>query len=393
MSKALVVCCDGTWNEPDELRKGVAAPTNVAKVALGVIAGPGTGQLLHYETGVGTSPDERLVGGAFGFGLSRNVRNAYSWIAENYDPGDAENPADDIYLFGFSRGAYTARSVAGLIRNCGILQKDHVDRVDEAFAFYRDRTNATHPSAVSSQIFRQEYAWADDTIHFIGVWDTVGALGIPDKLPGWDAVSKLWPGWEEDWGFHDTQLSSHVRHACHAVSVDEKREPYKPTLWTAFDPAKQTLEQVWFAGVHSEVGGGTADHTLSDIALLWMVAQAKQYGLKFRPGLLDAGRSDGVLDPQGATGTVTPNYAGPLDDSYRGVWTMLHPYHRLSQPHMGDAPQQTVSSSAKRRLEERVGGYDPAGLRDYLAKGITDVTETTPPGTASPGTTPPEAGS
>jgi uncharacterized protein (DUF2235 family) len=376
MPKALVVCCDGTWNEPDQLRNGVAAPTNVAKVALGVVSGEGTGQRFYYEPGVGTAPDQHLIGGAFGFGLSRNVRNAYAWLAENYDPDD------NIYLFGFSRGAYTARSVAGLVRNCGILQKEHADRVDEAFAFYRDRTNQTHPKAVASQIFRQEYSHADDTIHFIGVWDTVGALGIPDRLPGWEEIAKLFTNWEQVWGFHDTQLSGHVRNAFHALSIDEQREPYKPTLWTGEPDPRQQLRQVWFTGVHSEVGGGTADHSLSDIGLLWMVERAKECGLEFQPGYLEAGGSDGVLDAQRKPGKVTPDYAGKLVDSRKGFWTVLHPYHRLSQPHIGDAPEQGVASSAKRRLEEGIDGYSPPGLEDFIkVKPDVKVVDETPAGT------------
>src|SRR5437764_8990980 len=124
MPKRLVVCCDGTWNVPDELRDGIAAPTNVAKLALGITAGEQSGQLLYYEPGVGTAPDEHLLG-AFGYGLSRNIRNCYRFVAECYEPGDL------LYLFGFSRGAYTARSLAGLIRNCGILRSKNVDQVDE----------------------------------------------------------------------------------------------------------------------------------------------------------------------------------------------------------------------------------------------------------------------
>jgi uncharacterized protein (DUF2235 family) len=144
MAKNLVVCCDGTWNDPDELRDHVAKPTNVAKLALALVsdvdksAGERS-QLMHYEPGVGTTADERLIGGAFGYGLSRNIRDGYRFLAQNYAPGDR------IFLFGFSRGAYTARSLAGLIHNCGVLRADCIDQVDAAFAFYRDRTNQTHP--------------------------------------------------------------------------------------------------------------------------------------------------------------------------------------------------------------------------------------------------------
>jgi uncharacterized protein (DUF2235 family) len=355
MTRQLVVCCDGTWNTPDEKRAGVAAPTNVAKLALGVVSDADAGQLLFYEPGVGTSPDKHLLGGAFGYGLSANVRSGYRFLAENYQPGD------NIFLFGFSRGAYTARSLAGLIRNCGILLPAHVDRVDEAFAFYRDRTSQTHPVAVASQLFRRMYSHPDDTIHFIGVWDTVGSLGIPDTLPGWEEVAKLFPGWEQLWGFHDTQLSSHVRHACHALAIDEQRVAFKPTLWTQDpNPGEQTLEQVWFAGVHTEVGGGSRDASLSDIALLWMVEKAKACGLLVTPGQLEVGSPDGVGQ------AIAPSYAGPIADSRSGLWSIMHAYHRLSELPFDGAPGQLMASSVVRRHDERVGGYAPPGLDDYL---------------------------
>lgn len=348
-----MVCCDGTWNEPDELRDGIGAPTNVAKLALGVETGGTSDQVLFYEPGVGTTPDERVVGGAFGYGLSRNICDCYRFLALNFTPGD------QLFLFGFSRGAYTARSLAGLIRNCGVLRPDHVDRVDQAYAFYRDRTSHTHPSALASQIFREMYAQDSDEIYFIGVWDTVGALGIPTNLPGWDWVSRQFTDWEQLWGFHDTQLSSHVKFAYHALSIDEQRDPFKPTLWTQGGGGGQTLEQVWFAGVHTEVGGGSRDSSLSDIALLWMVDKAKGCGLTFKAGQLEAGGSDG------AGGTVSPSWSGPIVDSRRGFWQAVHAYHRLTQPPVRAAPAQTVASSASRRFTE-LHAYAPEGLDWYL---------------------------
>jgi len=365
MPKQLVVCCDGTWNVPDELRGGVAAPTNVAKLALGVLTGDESGQLLFYEPGVGTSSDEHLLGGAFGYGLSRNVRNCYRFLAENYEPGDK------LYLFGFSRGAYTARSLAGLVRNCGILRTEHADQVDEAFAFYRDRTSQSHPSAVASQIFRRMYSYDHEDIHFIGVWDTVGALGIPVELPAWQEISKRVPGWEELWGFHDTQLSSHVGFAYHALAIDEQREPFRPTLWTQDSAAEgQTLEQVWFAGVHTEVGGGSADASLSDIALLWMVQRAKDCGLLLNPDQLEIGASDGVGE------LVAPNYAAEIVDSRKGVYEALRPYHRLKELPVDGAPGQSIASSSARRFGEGIDRYSPPGLQNYLeVLGVTPVAE------------------
>jgi len=359
------VCCDGTWDQPDQARDGVAVPTNVAKLALAVETSDRDTQRLFYEPGVGTAPDERLLGGTFGFGLSRNVCDGYRWLAQNFSPGDR------LFLFGFSRGAYTARSLAGLIRNCGILCPEHVGQVDQAFAFYRDRTSQSHPSALASRIFRNMYSQDDEEIYFIGVWDTVGALGIPTHtdLPGWDWVMEHFKQSEQLWGFHDTQLSSHVKFAYQALSIDELREPFQPTLWTQGGTGGQTLEQVWFAGVHTDVGGGSRDPSLSDIALLWMLEKARACGLKLKSGQLENGGTDG------AGGRVAPNWSGPMTQSRHGFWDVFDKYHRLKQPSVRSAPAQTVASSAATRFKQ-TQGYSPEGLAWYLnEKGEPCITE------------------
>jgi Uncharacterized alpha/beta hydrolase domain (DUF2235) len=373
VTKNLIVCCDGTWNDPDEQRHHESRPTNVAKLALMLASdfeADGAAQprqLVHYEKGVGTSARERLIGGGFGYGLSRNIRNGYRFLAEYYDPGDR------VYLFGFSRGAYTARSLAGLIHNCGILRKECVGQVDAAFAFYRDRTNQTHPKTIAAQLFREMHSHAKSKVYFTGVWDTVGALGIPELVPGWKELSKVFSGWKEMWGFHDTRLGPDVTFAYQALAIDEQRPPYEPTLWLQNDKpcAEQTLEQVWFAGVHSEVGGGTSDTSLSDIALLWMLDKACAAEVRLKPGQPDAGFGELELAAPG------PDYSAPIVQSRRGAWQLLHPLHRLRDPSVKSAPQQRVASSAERRFEERIGGYSPQGLKEYLAEfGTTEVTET-----------------
>jgi uncharacterized protein (DUF2235 family) len=368
MGKNLVVCCDGTWNDPDELRDHIAEPTNVAKLALALVSDVEKqegeqAQLMHYEPGVGTSPDERLIGGAFGYGLSHNIRNGYRFLAQNYTPGDR------VFLFGFSRGAYTARSLAGLIHNCGILRAECVDQADAAFAFYRDRTNQTHPKTIASHIFRDMYSYADSKVFFIGVWDTVGALGIPEQIPGWEELSKVFTGWEKLWGFHDTELSPEVEFAYHALAIDEERPPYEPTLWTQADTADgQTLEQVWFSGVHSEIGGGTSDSALSDIPFLWMVDKARTPG-PGTPGVLFKSGQPTAGSPALGVKPPAPNYAAAIVQSRRGPWQLLHPYHRLHEASVRSAPHQWISSSAARRFADQVGGYSPPGLKDYLAGG------------------------
>lgn len=370
MPRRLVVCCDGTWNVPDEERRGITAPTNVTKLALAVVCGEGTDQLLFYEPGVGTSPDERVMGGAFGYGLSRNIRSAYSFLAQSYRDGD------ELFLFGFSRGAYTARSLAGLIRNCGILRAEHADKVDVAYGFYRDSSSRTHPDGLASALFREMYAHGDQEIHFIGVWDTVGALGIPTALPGADWLTNHVKEFQEAWGFHNTQLSRSVRHAYHALAIDETREPFRPTLWSqAPDPGDQTLEQVWFAGVHTEVGGGSDDTSLSDIALLWMVEKAKACGLELRPNAFAFAGANGAAGPSHTTGpndaagpgAVRPYYGGPIVDSRHGLWDAVRAYHRLDELAVHGAPGQAMASSVVRRAHDEALRYAPRGLAAYLA--------------------------
>jgi len=354
MSRRLVLCCDGTWNRPDHLSGGVAAPTNVSKVALAIAdhdAG-GVSQLLYYQPGVGTRRLQRIRGGAFGLGLSRNVRDCYRFIVENYQPGD------ELYLFGFSRGAFTARSTAGLVRNAGILRRAHADRVDDAYSLYRSRTDRAHPRGIEARIFRRMYSHDEIDIRFIGVWDTVGSLGIPIdgvRLPLTDRL----------WGFHDTELSSHVRFAYQALAIDEKRGPFRPTLWKKQQGASaQTLEQVWFSGVHCDVGGGYEDPALSEIALLWMVARAGDCGLAFTADhFLPAPQP--VDQQRRALGEVAaPDALGAIHESRKGPYRLLPRYRRR----IAEPDDRSVASSAVRRHRETTG-YAPAGLDEYLDGG------------------------
>src|SRR4051794_8905278 len=264
--KRLVVCCDGTWNRPDHIDQGVAAPTNVAKIALALAESDSAGnpQLLHYEAGVGTRRWEHLVGGGLGVGLSRNVQECYRFVVDNYAPGD------ELYFFGFSRGAFTARSTVGLVRNAGVLLREHRHRIRQAYALYRDPRRDTEPGGIAARLFRRSYSYDEVYVHFVGVWDTVGALGIPIDGFRPPLLSRLW-------SFHDPKLSRYVRNAFHAVAIDERREPFKPTLWDRQpDATDQTLEQVFFAGAHCDVGGGYRDPALSEIPLLWMAGKARE---------------------------------------------------------------------------------------------------------------------
>ena len=167
----IAICTDGTWNKPDQEDRGKRKPTNVVKTARGIlpVAADGTSQIVYYSDGVGTNWGvDKIAGGGFGIGLSANVVEAYQFLVLNYKPGD------QIFLFGFSRGAYTARSLAGLINKLGVLPKDHAFYTPEAYMLYRDQA-----PKVRCEQFKSEHKTRDVPIKFIGVWDTVGALGIP----------------------------------------------------------------------------------------------------------------------------------------------------------------------------------------------------------------------
>ena len=280
-NKRLVICCDGTWNEPDQKVHGKPTdetePTNVLKTVRGLapIGADGVPQVVYYDTGVGTRGGfDKYVGGGLGAGLSRNIRRAYRFIANNYHEGD------QLFLFGFSRGAYTVRSLAGFIDAAGLLEKDNLRLLPEAYAFYRLAPDQRAGSLVEQRLRAAGEPLAGQVpIQFIGVWDTVGALGAPTPFLG-----RLTRNWVS---FHNTQLGAQVRHACQALAVDERRRPFRPVLWTGASGDNQTIEQAWFAGVHSNIGGGYRHCGLSDIALVWLANRAAGQGLAFRSAIAD----------------------------------------------------------------------------------------------------------
>ena len=341
MTKRLVLCCDGTWNTPDQTH-----PTNVTKLALAVAPRAGdVEQLAYYQRGVGTSRRERLRGGVFGWGLSRGVKDVYDFVVTHYEPGD------EIFLFGYSRGAYTARSVAGLIRNAGILRPENAARIDQAYALYREKSVA--PRDTASELFRRSFSHPDVRIRFVGVWDTVGALGIPvGANPIVGLVNRRWR-------FHDVRLSRSVDAAYHALAIDEKRRPFTPTLWRQNpDPQGQTLEQVWFAGCHSDVGGGSADTGLSDIALQWMVDKARSCGLVLAQDVFDA---DGVVAT--ASAGFAPDLMGKIHESRTGLARLLP---RLNRPIGAQAAGNESVSPTARERRSRIASYRPPNLESYL---------------------------
>lgn len=251
--KNLIVCTDGTWNTLTQKHDGVFSPTNVAIMSRIILSN--NKQLVYYDEGVGTGDwCDRVMGGVTGDGLNENIKQAYRFIVDNYQTGD------NIILFGFSRGAYTARSLAGLIVKAGILRKKYISSVDKVFKSYRKQQDLTEYSENYCHPNSQE-------IFFIGVWDTVSALGIPV----FNFMTK------RRYKFHDTKLSRKIKNAYHAVAIDEKRITFPVILWNNKTLiGRKTVEQVCFAGVHCNIGGGYAKKGLSDTTLDWMIGKIQK---------------------------------------------------------------------------------------------------------------------
>lgn len=243
-NKKLVVFLDGTWNSADQTTDdGQLCPTNVAKLFQATLPGQNGDQpqVIHYVQGVGTRRLERISGGGFGLGISDNIKEGYRFLVSNYESGD------DIYIFGFSRGAFSARSLAGMIRNSGILKREKFSLVNQAYDKYRNRSKQWRPDGPEAVAFKQKNTCGNETVKFLGVFDTVGALGAPFGIVLTWIIDKLLRC-----TFHDTQLSSIVQSAYHALATDEHRLPFRPAEMKAnknHDPSN--FEQKWFPGVHS----------------------------------------------------------------------------------------------------------------------------------------------
>jgi uncharacterized protein (DUF2235 family) len=340
--KRLVLCCDGTWNKPDEEKEGRPVPTNVVRLAYRVAKTDGAvPQISYYDQGVGTGNFfDRIVGGVLGEGLEDNIYDAYRFLIGNYELGD------EIFLFGFSRGAFTARSIGGMIRKCGILRRGAVDKYRNAKDFYHSPVRPDDAEAVA---FRKANSISPDQpikIKFIGVWDTVGSLGIPMK-----------GGVTEEFQFHDTELSGTVENAYHALAIDEHREPFLPTLWTYKTKPRQKVEQVWFCGAHSDVGGGYVADDASNLALVWMLEKARGTGLK--------------LDTEAVKAfPISSNPQGQLHASKGLLYVFSKSVDRAIGLVKGTSepdPTQSVHESVLQRWDGD-SQYRPPQLREYLKR-------------------------
>nr|WP_320190756.1 DUF2235 domain-containing protein [uncultured Desulfobacter sp.] len=260
--KRLIVCCDGTWNTPE-----MVCPTNVVKIAQAIpeVDANNVQQIVFYDEGIGTQNLlDKYAGGALGKGIDLNVQQAYRFIALNYSPGD------EIYLYGFSRGSYTVRSLAGMIGFAGMLERHQIDWIQEAYELYRKcrRGQSDEPA-----VFRAEHQTTIPDITFMGCWDTVEALGLPNKV---DFI-KIDNAFKDRYRFVNSVLGDHIRKAVHAVAIDEIRMEFDVTLMQASENrgAEQVTEE-WFPGDHGSVGGGTPHkRPLSDAALAWMIERTR----------------------------------------------------------------------------------------------------------------------
>lgn len=279
--KNIVICCDGTGNEYGRNN------TNVVETYALVVKD--ASQAVYYDPGVGTGGweynEESSVlratsDQATGYGLQKNVEDAYRYLMSSYKEGD------DVYLFGFSRGAFTVRSLAGMLYKCGLLYTEAVNLLEYASKIYNTKGNDGIAKRFRGTFTRK------CPVHFIGVWDTVESLAL-------NAGKR----------FHDAQLNPDVKYGFHALAIDEKRSQFQPSLWDERNiQPPQTIEQVWFAGFHSDVGGWYDERGLPNITLHWMLGKAQAYGLR-----VDAHKLKGYkCDPHDKT-----------HQSYSGFWKAL----------------------------------------------------------------------
>ncbi|SFI49930.1 DUF2235 domain-containing protein [Jannaschia pohangensis] len=379
--KRIVILCDGTWNRPESDH-----PTNVVRLgqALMPVDSDDIPQVPLYIEGVGTGRRgvtrfsrgvDRVLGGALGLGLMDNMVEAYRHLVFLHEPGD------EVFVFGFSRGAFTARSLVGFIRFSGLLARSDLASLPEAVARYterrfetaerRQRRNAEWRAIHSPHLMTDPddadvYAefGADLAepfrLAYLGVWDTVGALGVPGHLTAAPIFNKRY-------SFHDTDLSPMVRAARHAVALDERRKAFRPTLWTnlaelnAGRPERPYREE-YFAGDHGSVGGGGDITGLSAMTLDWLMEGARELGLSF-DGLAES-RLRAEFDP------IAPlhNHSKPSG----GTFAQLMRRFGASRDPVPDLTAVSIPARTRWAFEAKGAGFRPYrpdplhGLRDQL---------------------------
>jgi len=332
----IVICADGTWNRPEEdIEKDF--PTNVLKLSRAIKpAANDVKQHVFYDWGLG-SYHSGASAGATGRGIHKNIVDGYRYIVQNYAPGDK------IFLFGFSRGAYTVRALSGLINNCGILKRQDARLIAKAWKIYKSPSDKHHPNKSAAEKFRADHSHPSRNIHFVGVWDTVGALGIPFSLMG------LFDRHDE---FYDTKMGANIQFARHALAIDEQREDFEPTIWQPRPGVD--LKQIWFSGVHADIGGSyppdkNTSAMVSDTPLKWMLDEASNVGLLIEPHIQSA---------------ITDGSQAKLHKSRKHVYRFKKPLHR---PLLIDGIPTKIHLSVKTRYETN-DNYRPPKLEALVKK-------------------------
>jgi uncharacterized protein (DUF2235 family) len=338
--KRIVICADGTWNVRDQVSKNAKTrhPTNVTKVARAILprASTNVDQIVYYHEGVGTGVGrDRVTGGAFGSGIETNIRALYRFILYNYLEGD------ELFFFGFSRGAFTVRTLAGFMNRVGLLHKDDDYFIPEIYACYENNQKPGTPEW--DKVFgKLRDPRPCPPIKFIGVWDTVGALGAPGFLGQFFNKKK--------YQYHDVGLNRYIQNAFHALAIDERRKPFTPNIWERVAGFNGNLEQAWFAGVHSNVGGSCVHDGLANEALHWIVEKAETLGLEVDKPFL---------------AHFKPCFNSDLEDSMSTMYKMLGPYVRPIGQHSADG--ESIHQSAIDRIDFPSVAYAPPNLKSYLS--------------------------
>ncbi len=301
----IIVGLDGTWNEPARLPDGTVTGTNVVKFLMALTK---RGQLQHYESGAGTRAWELLPGGIYGYGLDKRILGAYRFLRRCYNDGTPpEN--NKLFIVGFSRGAYSARRLCGLLAHSGVPVKSSDVELGWQMYLTRDKNSAAEMKAAGRFI--------DIPIEMVGVWDTVKATNDED--------------------YNDKQLSPNVKVGYHAMAVDERRKFFPILRWDD----DERVKEVWFSGTHSDVGGGCEKAELSDVALAWMIHRAAAHGLRFKKSYIER--------------HVCPKIPGHLHESFTGVWKS---YGESNRP----ISEQCAVHETVGRQKETVEEYEPKNL-------------------------------
>lgn len=363
--KRLALFLDGTWNQ-------VADNTNVWRLRslIAPTSDDGREQRAFYSTGLGTKFGEKIRGGMFGFGIDTAITSAYEWLIDNYQDGD------ELYLFGFSRGAYTARSLSGFISKSGLLMAGAPLGVNQLYKRYRRSDARTIRELIAADSdhsrtgFTQEEQWMlkysrPVPIKFIGVFDTVGALGVPFPLLR-ELTGSAHP-------FLNTGLRQNNEFAFHALAIDEHRKDFRPTLWSnqgatqaAARPIERT-EQRWFVGAHANVGGGCFDDMLAQLPLKWLEQKATACGLRFD--------DDFPADPNAGDGKISDSFAEFMWGLYRLLRLGQRYYRPIGAPPIDEGPgvtniNETIDHSVFRRWRTDSAYRPPAMQRWADARGV-----------------------